>query len=185
MVEVCGSTSAGPRVHEKTNRCIQSANNIPSQKETSVELRMSQPKYGVNIAKKISAYSRARGPTWPAINGPSMPNQRASWDSNQILADVKHEPKSHGMKEISAWRNKNRGRVSLIITHKPSYRRTLTRASDEINDSPSNNMTRKDNKRAEKCRWYPHPTNGRHFPRSQHALDEEEGKVPVPPEQER
>lgn len=151
----------------------------------SADLRMAQPEYGAKIAKQRSTYPWARSPAWIVIDGRIMASQRAIHDSKKILDDVKHEPNSRGMKEISVRRKKDRSGVPLILTREPSYKREPKRASDEINDTPSNSVKCKVDRRTEKCWWYPHLAKGRHFLQSQHALGQEEGKVQAPPEKER
>lgn len=101
-MEVYGSTSAGPRVQEKTKRCIQLNTTSPQQKETSADLRMARPRYGAKITKQRSAYPWARVLAWPTIDDQTMPIQGAIRDSEKILVDVEREPKSHGTKEITA-----------------------------------------------------------------------------------
>lgn len=135
----------------------------PPQKGVSANLRMAQPEYGARIMKQRSFYSRTRAPAWPTINNRTIPGQKSIWDSNQTLANVKHEPKSSGMNETRTRCNKNRGRAPCILTCKPYGKREPTRASDELENTPSDNITHKVGMHAKKRRWYPHPTKGRRF----------------------
>ncbi|CAI9303316.1 unnamed protein product [Lactuca saligna] len=72
-----------------------------------------------------------------------MPSQRGTWDPNHIFTSVKDETKPPGMKELSSKNNKYRGGVLLHLTHKFSYRREPTRASDERNDTPNDSVKNK------------------------------------------
>lgn len=145
-------------------------------KETRVDPMMVQPKHATNTVEQTNADLRAREPV-PTIDGQTMPRQRAIQDSSWLVASIKDKPNLIGMKELSAGNNKDSCGVSLNPICKLSYRREPTRAFDEQNDTPNNHVKHNIDRRVQKCSWYSHPTKGRCFARSQHALGKKERKV--------
>ena len=120
------------------------------QKETHSNLKMSHPEYEAKIAKQRSAYSQARAPARPTIDGRAVPSHRAIRNSKYILANAKYEPKPCGMKEVGTRSTKSRGRVPILPPRKLSYGRTLTGVSDAPNGIPSDGVRRKVERHARK-----------------------------------
>lgn len=103
---------------------------------------------------------------------------------SKILANVKHEPKSSGTKKIARC-NKNRGKMQLILTHNPSCRREPTKASDAINDTPSDGVKCKVDRSTGKRECFSYQAAGRHFQRLHLATSWEEWKAQAAPRHEK